>query len=48
MIRVVKRNGRIEALDVSKIQKYTSLPSKGSKGSARASLRSMLTFISVI
>ena len=32
MIRVVKRNGRIEALDVTKIQKYTSAATKGLKG----------------
>ena len=32
MIRVVKRNGRIEALDVTKIQKYTSAATEGLKG----------------
>ncbi len=32
MIRVVKRNGRIEPLDVTKIQKYTSAAVKGLKG----------------
>jgi len=32
MIRVVKRNGRIESLDVTKIQKYTSAATEGLKG----------------
>jgi len=32
MIRVVKRNGRVEALDVTKIQKYTSSATEGLKG----------------
>jgi len=29
MIRVVKRNGRVETLDVSKIQKYTAAAVEG-------------------
>ena len=29
MVRVVKRNGRVETLDVSKIQKYTSAAIEG-------------------
>jgi len=32
MIKVVKRNGRIEALDVTKIQKYTSAAVEGLNG----------------
>ena len=32
MIRVVKRNGRVESLDVTKIQKYTSAATEGLKG----------------
>jgi len=32
MIRVIKRNGRIESLDVTKIQKYTSAAIEGLKG----------------
>ena len=32
MVRVVKRNGRVEALDVTKIQKYTSSATEGLKG----------------
>ena len=32
MIRVVKRNGRVEALDVTKIQKYTSAAVEGLSG----------------
>jgi len=38
MIRVVKRNGRIEALDVTKIQKYTSSAIEGLKGVSQSEL----------
>jgi ribonucleoside-diphosphate reductase alpha chain len=38
MIRVVKRNGRIEALDVSKIQKYTSAAVEGLKQVSQSEL----------
>jgi len=38
MIRVVKRNGRIEALDVTKIQKYTSSATEGLKGVSQSEL----------
>ncbi len=32
MIRVVKRNGRVETLDVAKIQKYTAASVEGFPG----------------
>ncbi len=38
MIRVVKRNGRIENLDVSKIQKYTSAAVEGLRGVSQSEL----------
>ena len=38
MIRVVKRNGRIESLDVTKIQKYTSAATEGLKGVSQSEL----------
>jgi len=38
MIRVVKRNGRIETLDVSKIQKYTSAAVEGLEGVSQSEL----------
>jgi len=38
MIRVVKRNGRIETLDVSKIQKYTSAAVEGLDGVSQSEL----------
>ncbi len=38
MIRVVKRNGRIEALDVSKIQKYTAAAVDGLDGVSQSEL----------
>ena len=38
MIRVVKRNGRIESLDVSKIQKYTSAAVAGLEGVSQSEL----------
>jgi len=38
MIRVVKRNGRVETLDVSKIQKYTSAAVKGLEGVSQSEL----------
>jgi ribonucleoside-diphosphate reductase alpha chain len=38
MIRVVKRNGRIETLDVSKIQKYTSAAVAGLEGVSQSEL----------
>ena len=38
MIRVVKRNGRIETLDVSKIQKYTSAAVDGLEGVSQSEL----------
>ncbi len=38
MIRVVKRSGRIENLDVSKIQKYTSAAVEGLKGVSQSEL----------
>ncbi len=38
MIRVVKRNGRVETLDVSKIQKYTSASVEGLEGVSQSEL----------
>ncbi|WP_295420426.1 ribonucleoside-diphosphate reductase subunit alpha [Sulfurovum sp.] len=38
MIRVVKRNGRVETLDVSKIQKYTSAAVEGLDGVSQSEL----------
>ncbi len=38
MIRVVKRNGRIESLDISKIQKYTSAAVEGLDGVSQSEL----------
>ena len=38
MIRVVKRNGRIETLDISKIQKYTSAAVEGLEGVSQSEL----------
>ena len=38
MIRVVKRNGRVETLDVSKIQKYTSAAVEGLEGVSQSEL----------
>ncbi|MFT7823447.1 MAG: ribonucleoside-diphosphate reductase subunit alpha [Sulfurimonas sp.] len=38
MVRVVKRNGRIESLDVSKIQKYTSAAIEGLDGVSQSEL----------
>lgn len=38
MIRVVKRNGRVETLDVSKIQKYTSAAIEGLDGVSQSEL----------
>jgi ribonucleoside-diphosphate reductase alpha chain len=38
MIRVVKRNGRVEPLDVSKIQKYTSAAVAGLDGVSQSEL----------
>ncbi|HFC03346.1 MAG TPA: hypothetical protein ENJ74_00605, partial [Nitratifractor salsuginis] len=38
MIRVVKRNGRVEPLDVSKIQKYTSAAVEGLDGVSQSEL----------
>ena len=38
MIRVVKRNGRVETLDVSKIQKYTSASVEGLDGVSQSEL----------
>ena len=38
MIRVVKRNGRVEALDVSKIQKYTAAAVEGLEGVSQSEL----------
>jgi len=38
MIRVVKRNGRVEALDVTKIQKYTSAAVEGLEGVSQSEL----------
>ncbi|WP_456457617.1 ribonucleoside-diphosphate reductase subunit alpha [Nitratifractor sp.] len=38
MIRVVKRNGRVESLDVSKIQKYTSAAVEGLEGVSQSEL----------
>jgi len=51
MIKVVKRNGRIEALDVTKIQKYTSAAVEGLNGvnqselevDAKLQFRNMIT-----
>ncbi|WP_456391871.1 ribonucleoside-diphosphate reductase subunit alpha, partial [Nitratifractor sp.] len=37
-MRVVKRNGRVETLDVSKIQKYTSAAVKGLEGVSQSEL----------
>jgi len=38
MIRIVKRNGRVETLDVSKIQKYTSAAVEGLTGVSQSEL----------
>ena len=38
MIRVVKRNGRVETLDVSKIQKYTAASVEGLEGVSQSEL----------
>ncbi len=38
MIRVVKRNGRVETLDVAKIQKYTSAAVEGLSGVSQSEL----------
>lgn len=38
MIKVIKRNGRIESLDVTKIQKYTSAAVAGLKGVSQSEL----------
>ncbi len=38
MIRVVKRNGRVETLDVSKIQKYTAAAVEGLEGVSQSEL----------
>jgi ribonucleoside-diphosphate reductase alpha chain len=38
MIRVVKRNGRVETLDITKIQKYTSASVAGLKGVSQSEL----------
>ncbi len=38
MIRVVKRNGRVETLDISKIQKYTSAAVEGLEGVSQSEL----------
>jgi ribonucleoside-diphosphate reductase alpha chain len=38
MVRVVKRNGRVETLDVSKIQKYTSASVEGLEGVSQSEL----------
>ena len=38
MIRIVKRNGRVETLDVSKIQKYTSAAVEGLDGVSQSEL----------
>ena len=38
MIRVVKRNGRVETLDVSKIQKYTQAAVEGLDGVSQSEL----------
>jgi len=38
MVRVVKRNGRVETLDVSKIQKYTSAAVEGLDGVSQSEL----------
>jgi ribonucleoside-diphosphate reductase alpha chain len=38
MIRVVKRNGRVESLDVSKIQKYTAAAVEGLEGVSQSEL----------
>ena len=38
MVRVVKRNGRVETLDVSKIQKYTSASVEGLDGVSQSEL----------
>ncbi|MDD3602612.1 MAG: ribonucleoside-diphosphate reductase subunit alpha [Sulfurovum sp.] len=38
MIRVVKRNGRVETLDISKIQKYTSAAVNGLEGVSQSEL----------
>ena len=38
MIRVVKRNGRVESLDISKIQKYTSAAVEGLEGVSQSEL----------
>jgi ribonucleoside-diphosphate reductase alpha chain len=38
MIKVIKRNGRIESLDITKIQKYTSAAVEGLKGVSQSEL----------
>ncbi|MEJ2528333.1 MAG: ATP cone domain-containing protein, partial [Sulfurovaceae bacterium] len=38
MIRVVKRNGRVETLDVTKIQKYTAAAVEGLEGISQSEL----------
>jgi len=38
MVRIVKRSGRVETLDVSKIQKYTSAAVEGLKGVSQSEL----------
>lgn len=38
MVRVVKRNGRVETLDVTKIQKYTSAAVEGLEGVSQSEL----------
>lgn len=38
MIRVVKRNGRVETLDITKIQKYTSAAVEGLEGVSQSEL----------
>lgn len=38
MVRVVKRNGRVETLDVTKIQKYTSASVEGLEGVSQSEL----------
>ena len=38
MIRVVKRNGRVETLDVTKIQKYTLAAVEGLDGVSQSEL----------
>ena len=50
MIRVVKRSGRIEPLDVTKIQKYTSAAVEGLSGVNQSELEvdAKLQFLSLI